>query len=517
MPNHTQETGGAKEDSIALPQIEAKLTTHPGVGHAAVTVSRNASGDQKLIAYVVPDENYLDSVLAAEQNEGKRIKEWRTVFDWYQKDDGSSSKDFDTRSWSSSYTRQPIPADEMREWVENTVDEIFSLHPAEILEIGCGTGLLLLRIAPRCKRYVGLDFSSAALKSLRKQLEALDGKQSAVTLLERSADNFEALDNNSFDTVIINSVAQYFPSLEYLTKVLEGALKATKPRGAIFIGDVRSLPLLETFATSVEFAQAPATLRLSELRDKIRRRLNQERELVISPAFFLALQRRYPRISRVEIRPKRATFDNEMTRYRYDAVLFLDTHDQGCIEPRWSDWTSDSLTLAAIRDLLQSGIETLAIKGVVNGRIAKDVAALARLANSDDSATAGDLREALGDTPSHGVSPDQLASIAEDYDYRAEFSLASCRSHGSYDVFLRRLDAGDGSTNTPVAWPHPETIAEDLTLHVHDPSRLARRQMLIRQLRDHLKATLPESMLPAELVLVHELPNNMPLTSDTRW
>jgi hypothetical protein len=110
-----------------------------------------------------------------------------------------------------------------------------------------------------------------------------------------------------------------------------------------------------------------------------------------------------------------------------------------------------------------------------------------------------------------------LASIAEDYDYRAEFSLASCRSHGSYDVFLRRLDAGDGSTNTAVAWPHPETIAEDLALHVHDPSQLARRQMLIRQLRDHLKATLPESMLPAELVLVHELSNNMPLTSDTRW
>ena len=77
------------EDSIAFLQIEAKLTTHPGVGRAGVTVSRNASGDQKVIAYVVPDENYLDRVLAAEQNESKRIKEWRTVFDWYQKDDGS--------------------------------------------------------------------------------------------------------------------------------------------------------------------------------------------------------------------------------------------------------------------------------------------------------------------------------------------------------------------------------------------------------------------------------------------
>ena len=83
-------------------------------------------------------------------------------------------------------------------------------------------------------------------------MEALDGKQSAVTLLERPADDFKDLDDNSFDTVIINSVVQYFPSLEYLTKVLDGAIKATKPGGAIFVGDVRSLPLLEAWSASVE-------------------------------------------------------------------------------------------------------------------------------------------------------------------------------------------------------------------------------------------------------------------------
>ena len=49
--------------------------------------------------------------------------------------------------------------------------------------------------------------------------------------------------DKSFDTVIINSVVQYFPSLEYLTKVLDGAIKATKPGGAIFVGDsAKSVP-----------------------------------------------------------------------------------------------------------------------------------------------------------------------------------------------------------------------------------------------------------------------------------
>jgi SAM-dependent methyltransferase len=494
----------------ALSQIEAALTTHSGVGQAAVAVSRSDSGEQRLVAYIVPDQEYLDSLIEPDKNEDKRIKEWRAVFDWFQKDDRPSSAGFNLGGWNSSYTKQPIPAVEMQEWIENTVEGILSLHPVEILEIGCGTGPLLLRIAPESKRYVGMDFSPASLKSLEKEMAMLEGKQNAVTLLERPADNFKDLDDNSFDTVIINSVVQYFPSLEYLTRVLEGALKATKPGGAIFVGDVRSLPLLETFATSVELFQAPSTLPLSDLRERIRRRLNLERELVISPAYFLALQRLYPRISRVEIRPKRGNSDNEMNRFRYDAVLFVDSHDQTRLEPRWLDWTADGLTVGAIREFLQSGIEMLAIKNVVNAHLEKDVEALAILANSIDSATTGDVTEVLGNTRGRGVSPGRLESLAKEFGYRAETSWAACRSDGTFDVLFRRLGQGERPTATSVAWPIPDAIAEDLaedlTPHVHDPSRMARRQLLVRQLRGHAKATLPESMVPAEFVLVNALP-----------
>ena len=490
--------------ALALPQIEARLTKHSGVDQAAVTLSRNASGGEKLVAYVVPDEDYLHNALLAEEDE--HIEEWRTVFNFFQEDGGSSSAGFDIRIWKSSYTAQPIPADEMQEWVDTTVEEILSLHPAEILEIGCGTGLLLLRIAPTSKRYVGMDFSASSLKSLGKQMEALDGKRSAVTLLERPADDFKDLDDNSFDTVIINSVVQYFPSLEYLTKVLDGAIKATKPGGAIFVGDVRSLPLLETWSASVELFHAPSTLRLSDLREEIQRRVNQERELLISPAFFLALRRRYPQISRVEIRPKWGNADNEMNSYRYNVTLFVDSHEPKYLEPRWLDWNSDGLTLGALRDLLQSGSETLAIKGVVNARIEKDVEALARLTNSDDSATAGDLRESLSNTPKRGLSPDQLLSLAKEFDYRVEISWAACREDGGFDVFFHRRAAEQGTAGTHVAWPQPDSVAADLTLHVHDPSLFARRQMLIQQVRDYAKATLPESMVPAEFILVNGLP-----------
>ena len=85
----------------------------------------------------------------------------------FGKEAASSPLAFNIARWNSSYTRKPIPAEEMREWVDESVEEILALRPREILEIGCGTGLLLLRIAPNCKRYVGVDQSKAALQRIK--------------------------------------------------------------------------------------------------------------------------------------------------------------------------------------------------------------------------------------------------------------------------------------------------------------------------------------------------------------
>ena len=110
-------------------------------------------------------------------------------------------------------------------------------------------------------------------------------------------------------------------------KCLKGRSTRLTRLGAIFIGDVRSLSLLDAFATSVELFQAPSSLSVVDLRDRIRRRLNQERELVIAPAYFLEWQRRHPEVSRVEIQPRWGISDNEMTRFRYNVILYVDSRE----------------------------------------------------------------------------------------------------------------------------------------------------------------------------------------------
>src|SRR5205085_2282894 len=102
------------------------------------------------------------------------ISQWQVVFDkTYQEPGPQQDPMFNISGWNSSYTGLPIPEAEMREWLDHTVDRLRTLCPRRILEIGCGTGLLLFRLAPSCTSYWGTDFSKVAVESLQEKLATL--------------------------------------------------------------------------------------------------------------------------------------------------------------------------------------------------------------------------------------------------------------------------------------------------------------------------------------------------------
>ncbi|WP_086688519.1 non-ribosomal peptide synthetase [Nostoc sp. T09] len=493
---------------IELGEIEAVIGRHPGVQQAVVMAREDVPGQNRLIAYVVQNPEYEGEPEQVADLEAEFISQWQSVSDeTYKQTTGDRDSTLNFAGWNSSYTGLPIPEAQMREWVEQTVARIQSLQPNQVLELGCGTGMLMFRIAPQCSVYWGTDFSQQVLGYLQQQLQHLNLPQ--IKLGHRTADNFASVEPASFDTVILNSVSQNFPSIDYMVQVMAGAVKAVKPGGRIFVGDVRSLPLLEAYHASVQLYQAPDTLTRTQLQQRVRSRFAQEEELVIDPRFFLALQQHFSEIGRVQIQLKRGVHHNELTRFRYDVTLHIGSEVSSSADIAWFDWQQQELTLPDLhRYLTETQPEILGLRGVLDARLATEVKTLEWLASGDGVETVEEfLAQILPTLEGWGVDPENLWALSEDLPYNIDIIWSEVA--GCYDVVLQRRDTpppcplpvnGEGEKGDKTFHPQPWSAYANNPLK----SKLARK--LVPQLRSFLQEKLPDYMVPDRFLLLDALP-----------
>ncbi|GAB3441062.1 amino acid adenylation domain-containing protein [Actinophytocola sediminis] len=453
-------------------ELETLLESHSAVRESVVDVDQ----DGELVAFVSVDPP------AGPDREDHRVGEWTSVYeDTYRAGETDADPGFDLTGWTSGVTGEPLDPEEMATWLADTVERVRVLRPRRVVELGCGSGLVLHRVAPDCEYYLGVDVSATVIDRLAAHVPG-DHVELRVAPAHRALRH-----GDEVDTVILNSVAQYFPSAEYLVSVLERAVAAMPAGGHVFLGDVRNLLLLRTFHAAALAATADPGTPLGDLAAEVASRVDGEEELCLDPRLFTGLPARLPRITSARVLVKRGAYRNELNGYRYDVVLTVDGTGESTEPVAELDWPGLS---DVERILVRDRPAALVVRAVPNARVGAAVTLTEQLRTGPPDLPLS----LLSIVDESGVEPEDVLALAERHPYQVELSWAGAHPDGAFDLLLTRHGAppcaapavppGTGHANDPLWRPAATAVVPELE----------------RLLREHVPVP------PARYVLLRELP-----------
>ena len=504
--------------------VEAVILEHPTVAAVAVT-PRGDGTERRLVAHLT----LVEAAGGADAVDEYR-RHWNRLWDSTYTTgldpsgpDADATLDIpenrDTVGWVNSATRELYSAELMQEWATDTLDRIRRLPHRDILEIGSGTGMLALPLVRSGARVIATDISGRALRYIDEQSAAGDFHEGHLETRVCRAEDLSEFGDNIVDLVVMNSVAQYLVGADLLDAVLTSATRLVRPGGALFVGDVRSLPHAVDFHLWTHLERIEPDVRAGDALEAARLRAASDAELLVHPLFFLDLAERLS--ARAVIMPKRSSGDTEMNRFRYDVVIHVPAEDEpeAADRPvrvaRWSSIVdanagSDApadihLSAEVLDEVIADRPDEALVVGIPDPRL-RDVRMVTALAPTDP------LRSAADDTPGGaGLSVETVDRWARSRGYamlplvdpdRYRYAVALVQSAKEPNP------AGEEWTATLAAWVRTWRNSAVGLSRANDPTGPGTRRRMIREIREHTAARLPRYAVPTSWTVVDELPSS---------
>jgi amino acid adenylation domain-containing protein/thioester reductase-like protein len=230
----------------------------------------------------------------------------------------SATDDIEGGGWQNSYTGENISREEMNEYRDNIVTKLSPLltEKTRVLEIGCASGISMFQLAPSAGLYYGTDLSRVIIEKNKKIAEKKGLNN--IRLKSLAADEIDQIDERDFDVVIINSVIQCFEGHNYFRNVIGKVVSLMKDKGFIFLGDVMDEDTRDLFIESLN------AFKRNNFGKGYKVKTDFSNEIFYSRAFFEDLRSEIPGINSVSFSDKIHSIENELTKYRFDAVLHVD-------------------------------------------------------------------------------------------------------------------------------------------------------------------------------------------------
>lgn len=232
--------------------------------------------------------------------------------------------------WRHGLGGLPLTETEIADYIDNIERKLepYLSPTTRLLDIGCGAGLAMRRLAPRVGEYVGIDLSNEALVWAQRFAE--QDQLTHVQLLQGAAHELASLDSTSFDVILIASVVQSFPGLNYLRQVLTASLDRLDRGGIIFCSHIWDPCQRQVFINTVGNEAASSSL-------------------FVHRDFWQDWQAHHPRIAQIDIAPLNLPATHSLGQYSYDVLLH--------VTPSHAQQTSHRKPLKVQAD--QSLLETL--------------------------------------------------------------------------------------------------------------------------------------------------------------
>ncbi|GJC96129.1 non-ribosomal peptide synthetase [Colletotrichum higginsianum] len=519
-------------------EVELAMLRHPVVRDAAVVIRGNGP-DQEMVGFVTvgADESVQDET-------SKQVEGWGTHFEIGTYADLEANIDRsvignDFLGWTSMYDGTLIETAEMQEWLDEGMVAMLDGQPAgRVLEIGTGTGMILFNLGPGLESYIGLEPSASAATFVNdsiKTVPSLAGKAEVLVGTATDVGQLRQVTQSRTDMVVTNSVAQYFPSADYLLDVIRTLVRLPGVK-RLFFGDMRTYAINKCFLAGRALQSLSETSSVSKdgVRQKITELEENEEELLVDPAFFTALLDKLPEhVWHVEILPKRMKATNELSRYRYSAVIHVRGEEEPTqivheVEPEsWIDFQASSMDRNRLLSLLKSSststsnnninkttttTTTVAIGNVPYSKTMFERLLVGSLDEDDESQHSVDgpawvSKVAAAADEITALSALDLAQIAEEAGFRVELSWARQRSqNGGIDAVFHRFRS-DNDSRVLVRFP-TEHQGRPANLLTNRPLQRLQSRKVEAQIREQLQTLLPPYMIPAQIIALDQMPVN---------
>jgi amino acid adenylation domain-containing protein/non-ribosomal peptide synthase protein (TIGR01720 family) len=501
LPDGRIEYLGRRDDQVKIRgyrvetgEIENVLSAVQEIEAACVVTKPDQSSTNKLVAYYVPQQ---DAVKEKEkQLYRKQVESWQELYEteYGNTEESVTDKVLDFAGWKNSFTGIDIPEEQMLEWLHDITGLILSYKPERVLEIGSGMGLIYYKLAPHIKKYTGTDFSTVSISRIKQRIATAPGNYCETTLKACAAHEVRPDAGETFDTIIINSVIQYFPGEEYLSTVIQKCMDMLQGHGRIIIGDVRDNRLLTLFRARLSLDKTSDSMSIPEFNWMVERELLREEELCLSPAYFNRLRSKYREITHIDITWKQGAAINELTLYRYTVVIHVGIEKEK-VKPNWQPWKSSNKEV--FLSSMRAGEEMIAIKDMPNHRLSVERLLQEGLKNRS-VITVRDLSDHISGIDKQHTHVDELLSFAASKGYRCRFLVHE-------DPLLMNLLLEKNNNNHFIESPYSVSVTANTGL-ANIPLFSDICLLLQKDIRSTLQRQLPEYMVPADFVALRQLP-----------